>query len=261
MNRKLALTTALAFGMFAGAAQAATIVLVHGAFQTAAAWDDVKPLLAAKGRKVIAVNLPGRNSDTTPVKEITLDAYRQAVQSAIKDEAEPVILVGHSAGGLTISAVAESAPKKVKALVYLAAYLPRSGDSVASLAQTDGESTFAVKGNFVVSADQTYASVNDAVKAETFANDAGGATRNAIVSSLIREPLAPLATPVTLGENFRSVPKYYIKTTLDHCVGPALQSKMAGGGQLTKLYEIKAGHAPYKTKPAEVAALIAEIAN
>ncbi len=57
-----------------------TIVLVHGAWSDASAWDQVVPILKAKGYEVIAVNLPGHGKDNTSFANITLAAYVETVK-------------------------------------------------------------------------------------------------------------------------------------------------------------------------------------
>src|ERR1700740_2382526 len=90
----------------------ATIVLVHGAWADATAWQAVVPLLKAQGHEVIAVNLPGHGNDTTPFANISLQSYVEVVKNAIGDR-KNVILVGHSMAGLVISQVAEEIPGQI----------------------------------------------------------------------------------------------------------------------------------------------------
>src|SRR5476649_2053086 len=76
-----------------------TIVLVHGAWADATAWQAVIPVLKAQGHEVIAVNLPGHGSDATSFANISLQSYVDAVKNAIGDR-KNVVLVGHSMAGL-----------------------------------------------------------------------------------------------------------------------------------------------------------------
>ena len=239
-----------------------TIVLVHGAFQDAAhTWAKIEPGLKAKGYKVIAENLPGRDGDATDPHALTTEAYKEAVLKAISSEAQPVVLVGHSFGGITISNVAEAAPEKIKALVYLSAYLPKDGDSLQSLSQTDKDSRLGQDGNFVVSPDYSYASVKAEQGGHLFGNDAQGTTQEAIGKSLIQEPLAPMANPVKLTpDRFGKILKFYIETTQDLVVSPSLQQRMILGGNVKRVFKIEAGHASYITKPNEVATAISKVA-
>jgi pimeloyl-ACP methyl ester carboxylesterase len=81
MKRLLLFITLLGF---ASISYAETFILVHGAFQTASAWDRVVPLLEEAGNTVIAVNLPGRSDDTTPLADITLQDYVDTVVKVIE---------------------------------------------------------------------------------------------------------------------------------------------------------------------------------
>ena len=239
-----------------------SIVLLHGAFQTDQGWGFVKARLEAKGYMVSTICLPGRGSDTTPIEKITLDLYRTKVLSLINSLPGPVVLVGHSFGGITISAVAEAEPDKIKALVYLSAYLPKSGQSLDILAHTDADSVLSKPGNFIVSDDHEYASVLDEAKADAFANDADGDVRNLIVASIIKEPLVPLATPVTLtDERFGKVKKYYVMTTEDHTISPSLQARMIEATPVDKTIKIESGHASFVTHPDEVTDAIIQAAE
>jgi len=240
-----------------------TIVLLHGAFQDGnSTWHKVKPELEKHGYKVIVVNLPGRDGDGADPKSLTTDIYRDTVLKAISGETQPVILVGHSFGGITISNVAEAAPDKIKALVYLSAYLPQNGQSLVTLSQTDRDSYLGKPGNLVLSADYSVASIKGDQKAEIFGNDATGADKDAIAASLIPEPAAAQGMPVKLTDaNFGRVPKYYIETTQDRTVSPFLQEQMISHSKLVKVTKIEAGHASYITQPGAVAAAIIEAAK
>lgn len=241
----------------AGTSNRTTVVLVHGAFQDARAWTRVKGRLEAEGSRVIAVNLPGRSGDGADPHKLTTDDHKEAVLKAVIDEDSPVILVGHSFGGITISNVAEAAPEKIEALIYLSAFLPKDGESLQGLAQTDVDSALGKDGNFVVSPDYAYASINKENAVSLFGNDATREDREIIGRSLILEPLAPMAMPVKLTPaRFGRVPKYYIETTEDQIVSPALQERMIARVEVNWVFKVSAGHASYITQPDEVARAI-----
>jgi len=100
-----------------------TVVLIHGAFADSSSWDGVAKKLTADGYPVLSV--------ANPLRSVASDAqYAANVVGAIKG---PVVLVGHSYGGMVISKAAENNPE-VKALVYVAAFAPEQGETVAGLA-------------------------------------------------------------------------------------------------------------------------------
>ena len=236
-----------------------TIVLVHGAWSDATAWQAVVPLLKAQGHEVIAVNLPGHGSDATSFAGISLQTYVDAVKNAIGDR-KNVILVGHSMAGIVISQVAEEIPGQIKELVYLAAYLPKNGESLLSLAKTDADSHI---GKYL-QIDQNTGSANVAKDGviDVFAADAPAQIGNYIADNIKPEPLAPLATPVTLtGANFGRVRKVYIHTINDHAVSFSLQQTMVKNGHISKEYSLPSSHTPFIAMPDKLAAILIEVSK
>ena len=233
-----------------------TIVLVHGAWSDATAWQAVVPLLKAQGHEVIAVNLPGHGTDATSFAGISLQTYVDAVKNAIGDR-KNVILVGHSMAGIVISQVAEEIPGQIKELVYLAAYLPQNGESLLSLAKTDADSHI---GKYL-QIDQNTGSTNVAKDGviDVFAADAPAQVGNYIADNIKPEPLAPLATPVTLTDaKFGSVRKVYIYTINDHAVSFSLQQTMVKNGHINKEYSLPSSHTPFISMPDKLAAILIE---
>src|SRR5271163_3813940 len=99
----------------------ATIVLVHGAWADGSSWSRVIPLLQAKGRRVIAAQLP--------LSSLADDLA--ATNRIVSDIDGPIVLVGHSWGGMAVTQAGIAA--NVAALVYLSAYAPDVGESGGSL--------------------------------------------------------------------------------------------------------------------------------
>ena len=242
--------------------QKPVIVLVHGAFQDSTGWADVIRVLEAKGYIAIAVQQVGRSGDKTPIKDITLETYRDAVVNVIKKQDQPVILVGHSFGGMVISAVAEAVPDRIKALVYLAAYLPRNGESLRAISSQDKYSILGKEGNFIVAKDYSTASIAQEVFASGLCPDGSADQLKVVAASQIDEPLAPLNAKVTLTDkNFGSVRKTYILTAQDVMVSPQLQALMLVNTPVDKVCAVNAGHAAYITAPDALAAIIDNVAS
>lgn len=102
-------------------AQKPTVVLVHGAFADGSAWQSVIPLLESQGLKVVAVQNP-----LTSLEDDVATTRR-----ALDAQEGPVVLVGHSWGGAVITEA--GVHDSVRALVYVAAFAPSEGESVADL--------------------------------------------------------------------------------------------------------------------------------
>jgi len=232
-----------------------TIVLVHGAWFDASGWNSVTPRLKAKGYNVIAVNLPGHGPDNTPIAKINLQSYVDAVKNAIGDRTN-VILVGHSMGGIVISQVAEAIPGQIKKLIYLAAYLPKTGESLLSLSQKDAGSHV---GKYLqIDQKAGTASIAKDGIIDVFAADAPAQKDASIINNFKAEPLGPLATPVTLTDgNFGSVTKVYIHTENDHAVSFAFQQTMVkNNGHISKEYKLASSHTPFYSMPDKLAAIL-----
>ena len=239
----LAVSAALLFSNVQ-AAEKPTVVLVHGAFEDAQIWQGVEKGLKSDGFGVVTVALPGRPSAPMALNQVSLDTYRDTVLHAIAPVKGPVILVGHSFGGIVISDVAEAAPQEIKTLVYVAAYLPQDGESLLTLATADKGSK--VGPHLQIEKDKVIASVDYSARADLFANDAPEAVRKATPDLIIDEPLAPLATPVHLtAQRFGKVDKVYVHTAKDQVVSPYLQAIMVAHTPVRIQTTLDTGHMPF----------------
>ena len=115
-----------------------TLVLVHGAWHGGWCWERVTPLLKEKGHEVVVVDLPGHGDSGVPFAEVTLAVYGNHAAEVLDEQVEPVMLVGHSMGGLVISEAAERRPEKIGLLVYLTGPAPGRGDPAGNGADGRG---------------------------------------------------------------------------------------------------------------------------
>ncbi|MCE9574843.1 MAG: alpha/beta hydrolase [Deltaproteobacteria bacterium] len=239
-----------------------TIVLVHGAFADHHAWDAARPLLEARGYRVVAPDLPGHGDDHTPVVGITLDSYVAAIDAVVTAERAPVVLVGHSMAGMVVTGVAERHPERVARLVLVGAYLPADGDSLEALARTDTDSL--VGANMVFAPDYSTVSIKPEALPEAICADVPAEIQGTIVAGQKPEPLAPFqgVAHLTAG-NFGRVRLDYLSTTKDRAVTPALQRRMiAAHGHVATVVELPTSHLPFVAAPqAFVDALVALIAG
>ena len=237
-------------------------VLVHGAWQAPYVWDAVKATLINEGNNVTVVELPGHGSDQTDPSTLTLNTYRDKVLDAISKINGKVILVGHSLGGMIISAVAEQNPTKIEKLVYLAAYLPTSGQSLFGLAMTDPGSQLGIKGNLIMNNGGLTVDVKQDQIVNIFIPDGSAQVQSLVLKNYRSEPGIPLQDLVTLtAANFGSVQKVYIKTLQDRVVSPGLQDRMIGTaiGGVKTVYQLNTSHSAFLAKPDSVAILLTKI--
>lgn len=234
-------------------------VLVHGAWQAPYVWDAVKTKLINEGNNVTVVELPGHGSDNTVPSTLTLNTYRDKVMDAVSKVNGKVILVGHSLGGMIISAVAEQNPSKIEKLVYIAAYLPTSGQSLQDLALTDAGSSLGGTGILITNPDGTLDVKQDQIT-NIFIQDGSAQIQSLVLQNYRPEPAIPFTNPVTLtAANFGSVEKVYIKTLQDHVVSPSLQNRMISAGGVKTIYQLNTSHSPFLSKPDSVALLLTKI--
>lgn len=124
------------------AQQRHTYVIVHGAWGGGWDWRGIDSMLTAQGQRVYRVTLTGlgeRIHLASP--NIGLTTHIDDVVNTISwEQLKDVVVVGHSYGGMVITGVADRIPDRIRALIYLDAFLPESGESVVRLLGTEGAS-------------------------------------------------------------------------------------------------------------------------
>jgi len=232
-----------------------TYVLVHGAWQAPYVWDAVKAELTSKGNKVIVVELPGHGSDNTATYTLSMDVYRDKVIEAISKVNEKVILVGHSMGGMVVTAVAEKAPSRISKLVYIGAFLPANGQALTDLAFSDPDSKLGPL--LIESADKLTLDVKADSLTYLFINDGNAAVKQQVIDNYRAEPAIPFTSKVTVtNENFGTASKVYIKTLQDIVISPGLQDRMITAAGIKTVFTVNASHSPFLSQPHEIANLL-----
>lgn len=233
------------------------VVLVHGAWMGAWAWDDVAPRLEEAGHPTVVVELPAHGDDGTAAADATLASYRDEVIAALDGLEGPAAVVGHSMGGMVISEVAEARPESITTLVYLAAFLPETGKSLFDIASTDAESITAM--HLVDNGDGT-ASLDPAAIGDVFCGDCTEDDVQTIVDRTRPEPFMPLVTPAMLTDGaFGSVRKTYVHTELDAAVSLSAQEAMVAATPVAEVRSLASAHSPFLSQPEALADTIVEL--
>lgn len=237
-----------------------TFVLVHGAWQAPYAWESVKNMLSEQGYKVTLVCLPGHGDDQGDSNGLHMASYIKYVSDVVTAIGGKVILAGHSMAGMIISGVAEEVPALIETLVYIAAYVPESGQSAYALSLLDKQSLLGA--SLLVSDDQQQFDIIKADIINIFCQDAPNEVQEQVLAHYRSEPAAPFSDPVILTETgFGSVPKYYVETLKDHGIGNDLQKQMIATAGISRIYTLNSGHSPSLTMPFELSEIMHQIAQ
>lgn len=228
-----------------------TVVLVHGAFADASSWNGTVQRLQDDGYPVVAV--------ANPLRALASDAaYVAAVLASITG---PVILVGHSYGGAVITNAATSNPN-VKALVYIAAFVPDEGESAFALSAGGSlpDVTNAVQVPIPGGGTDTELSIRSQDFRRAFISEATPATALAMAATQRPVTLTALGSPSGTPA-WRSIPSWYAVSGADQAIPPASQRAMARRAGSHTVDIRGASHAYFVTHPSVVVDLIHDAAR
>ncbi|MBT7950253.1 MAG: alpha/beta fold hydrolase [Gammaproteobacteria bacterium] len=234
-------------------------VLVHGAWHGAWCWEKVVPLLEAGGHAAHAIDLPGLGEDQTPIKDVTLESYVSAVSELINSIDQPVVLVGHSMGGMVITQVAELIPDKINTLIYLTAFSPKNRETLLQYALENTESD--VTKYKQINEEEGYFTVaEDKLQACFYGKCSDEDAHNAI-KQLRPQALAPVATPLKLSdENYGRVRRCYIECSKDRAITLAMQKRLKENGRVDDSAVLDTDHSPFYSCPEELAETLISLA-
>jgi pimeloyl-ACP methyl ester carboxylesterase len=225
-------------------ATSAAVVLVHGGFVDGSGWEDVYRNLKNQGYEVSIVQNPTTSlADDVAATKRVLDAQKG-----------PVILVGHSYGGVVITEAGNH--PKVAGLVYIAAFAPDKGESVGSLIKDPPPGAPVPP---IEPAGEGFLGLNKAKFRASFAADVSEAKAAFMADSQVPWGVGALTGAVTVPA-WKSKPSYYLVATEDRMIPPPAQKAMSGRAGAT-VVEVAGSHAVYVSKPQAVADLIVKAAR
>ena len=274
-------------------------VLVHGGWHNHSAWDKVLPILKDNGFTALTLDLPGAGAkaiaptslalrpfdpaafaaERSPLAGVTQEERTQAVVALVREAASigegKVILVGHSAGGMTISAVAEEVPNLLLAVVYLAGFLVPNGMPLLAMLQHESMSSALAPSLFVgdpvaIGATRIHAGSTDeayrSLLKASFYGDLPEAEFAQAASQLHCDEsnagaLAP--SQITRGR-FGMVARHYIRCTQDRAVPLTGQDHMVATvddaiGGTTRTHTLESSHSPFLSQPAALSKILIDI--
>jgi len=215
------------------------VVLVHGGFVDGSGWEGVYRALTKSGHSVTVVQNP----------TISLADDVAVTRRAIAAQDGPVILVGHSYGGAVVTEAGND--PKVAAVVYIAAFAPDAGESVASLIKDPPPGAPVPP---ILPPQDGFLFLDRSKFQASFAADVEGSAAKFMADSQVPWGLDALGGAITQPA-WRSKPSWYLVATNDRMIPPDAQRAMSKRGGST-VVEVEGSHAVYVSQPQAVASLI-----
>ncbi|WGY71098.1 alpha/beta hydrolase [Burkholderia cepacia] len=239
----MSLTIGIVASSPAAAEPVNNVVLVHGGFVDGSGWEAVYKLLKAKGFNVSVV----QNATTTLAADVA------ATKAVVDAQDGPVVLVGHSYGGVVITEAGND--PKVARLVYIAAFAPDKGESVQKLIANPPPGASPPP---ILPPVNGFLMLDKAKFAASFAGDVKPERAAFLANSQVPWGVDALAGEVA-SPAWRAKPSWYLVTRDDRMIPPDAQRAMARRAGAT-VVETAGSHAVYESKPATVATLIVQAA-
>jgi len=228
-----------------------TIVLVHGAFADSSSWNGVIPGLQAQGYRVIAA--------ANPLRSVTVDA--DYVADVLAGITGPIVLVGHSYGGIVITNAA-TGNDNVKALVYVAAFAPDLGENALTLS---GQFPGSTLGDALAPSPLSDGGTDLSIRSDAFWNQfaADVPEDQATLMAATQRPVTEAALSEGSGDPaWKTIPSWFVWGSLDKNIPAALQPFMAERAGAEDAVEIdSASHVVMISQPQAVTDVILAAAN
>lgn len=224
--------------------------LVHGAWHGAWCWEPLQAELDKRGHRSVAVDLPCDDPSAG------LDRNAEIVIDALGD-ADDVVLVGHSLGGITIPVVADRRP--VDRLVFLCALLPRPGHNMNEVLGSAGDVLTPEFQSFEqVVHDDGSVSWEEAQAIEAFFHDCPPELASWAASKLRRQVWTTVEETSPMSA-WPDIPSTYILCTGDRTVNPDWSRRAAKEWLGADVIELEGGHSPFLARPAELAGVLTSL--
>lgn len=240
------------------------VVLVHGAWHGGWCFHKVVDALHELGVQVFAPDLPGHGSDTSPFGDLAADAAR--VRSVLADLDGPVVLLGHSYGGLVISEAASdpATAQRIRRLVYLCAVVTEPGKKFFDVPADHSRSLL---GPLIVMGDDGLSTIDvsdlAAAKAAFFADCSDDDVAYA-AQKLCKQPMGNLASAVS-GDPLSTIPATYVRCTQDRAMPIEVQDALIASALTTALaldsLTLASSHSSFFSMPSVLADQLAALAR
>jgi pimeloyl-ACP methyl ester carboxylesterase len=231
------------------------IVMVHGGFHWGGCFGKVANILAEQGYPVATPDNRSHGYDPNTYSSVKdMADYCAPVEQIVASARAPVLLLGHSLGGVTLTYLGEKYPQKIRRLIYLTAIMCPRGESLVGYlekAKSLGLELPPIFDDKGAADGVTLKMSEPALIRSTFYSDCDDHDVKVAMANI--SPVNPLAPFVWVSgitpERFGSVPRAYIECTEDHTLPPALQRKFQADVPGAEVRHLASSHSPFLSQP------------
>ncbi|WP_425222258.1 alpha/beta fold hydrolase [Pseudomonas sp.] len=234
-----------------------TFVLIHGAWAGSWVWDALTPELQAAGHRVLALDMPGNPQHPAKAEDISMAGCMAHIAAACAEIEGPLLLVGHSGGGVIVTQAAEMLAERVAGVAYLAGMMLPFGLGFAELTteliQNHPEAV-GIWPHLHWAEDRQSSEVPPEAVCEIFLQDLPHEQAMAAAQRFCSQPEGTRALVAEwTEERFGSLPRLYVEATEDRSVVLAAQRKMQALVPGAQVVSLACGHVPQVVQTAAVA--------
>lgn len=240
------------------------ILLVHGAAHDENCWHDLAPELEALKLKVHTLTLRGHGANKKNAYRISMNSYAKDVCNKAREIGEPCVLVGHSMGGMVITAAAQTHPKLFTQMIYIAAFAPpKKATALAFYARKlaklcPGHETPKPKLD-LFNGTSGY-DVNTSI--DMFYNQCKGDLQALVKRNICPQPIRPFLSFVRWSDTrLGTIPKDYIECTQDNALPIETQRAMQKNMSFNRIETLNSDHSPFTSMPKKLANVIDKLVS